>query len=134
MRLVYVLPSNHVNSNNLQSQKSFHIWFFQECVTAIVVPETEILYQSLAKLQLNSCPCQMKIARVEQIGIQLSILPLWGSLWENHLGFNWVSYPCEGVCVHFESFVLLPQGSLREEYLMGSIWQSFLFIVVQKRF
>ena len=76
MRLVYVLPSNHVNSNNLQSQKSFHIWFFQECVTAIVVPETEILYQSLAKLQLNSCPCQMKIARVEQIGIQLSILPL----------------------------------------------------------
>ena len=76
MRLVYVLPLNHVNSNNLQSQKSFHIWFFQECVTAIVVPETEILYQSLSKLQLNSCPCQMKIARVEQIGIQLSILPL----------------------------------------------------------
>ena len=76
MRLVYVLPSNHVNSNNLQSQKSFHIWFFQEYITAIVVLETEILYQSLAKLQLNLCPCQMKIAGVEQIGIQLSILPL----------------------------------------------------------
>ena len=56
MRLVYVLPSNHVNSNNLQSQKSFHILFFQGCVSAIVVPETDILYKSLAKLPTKLVP------------------------------------------------------------------------------